>query len=144
MVFGVTAQTAVQCEMKPWMLRIATRFLLTDLPTPRQIFATVRGILWPLRGAHPEKVFTYATKERPCPIALPGLDTAFGRAIVKSGIVRFPLPRANGPFRCISAPSLCDALLNLRLHNLFEIRDRFDHKRDVQRPSGGRRVSCSG
>ena len=104
MVFGVTAQTAVQCEMKPWMLRIATRFLLTDLPTPRQIFATVRGILWPLRGAHPEKVFTYATKERPCPITLPGLDTAFGRAIVKSGIVDFRFHEQTALFGAFRRP----------------------------------------
>ena len=50
MVFGVTAQTAVQCEMKPSMLRIATRSLLTDLPTPRQIFATDFALRKGLRG----------------------------------------------------------------------------------------------
>ena len=50
MVFGVTAQTAVQCEMKPPMLKIATRFLLTDLPTPRQIFATDFALRKGLRG----------------------------------------------------------------------------------------------
>jgi integrase len=49
-----------------------------------------RAILWPLQGGHPKKVFTYATgKEEPCPITLPGLDTAFGRAIAKAGIVDF-------------------------------------------------------
>ena len=50
----------------------------------------VRAILWPLQGAHPEKVFTYAAgKEGPCPITRPGVDTAFGRATVKAGIVDF-------------------------------------------------------
>ncbi|SEE60463.1 Site-specific recombinase XerD [Rhizobiales bacterium GAS188] len=50
----------------------------------------VRDLLWPLQNYHETKVFTYVDLAGDvCPITMAGLDTAFGRAIDRAGIVDF-------------------------------------------------------
>jgi integrase len=63
------------------------------------IDATVRGLLWPLRGHHPEAVFTYVAaralpgrglvKGERYPITYHGLKTAWRRLRKKSGVQNF-------------------------------------------------------
>ena len=63
------------------------------------IDATVRSILWPLRGCHPEFVFTYVAaralqgrglvKGERYPITYQGLKTAWRRLRAKSGVQNF-------------------------------------------------------
>jgi integrase len=73
----------------------------------------LRAILWPLRGKNDQRVFTFVDLSGDvCPVSVPGLDTAFGRALARAGIVDFHfhdlrhtfatrLLRANGNIRVV-------------------------------------------
>jgi integrase len=73
----------------------------------------LRDLLWPLQGKHADRVFTFVDRAGDvCPITAPGLDTAFGRAVERGGMVDFHfhdlrhtfatrLLRANGNIRVV-------------------------------------------